>query len=60
MKYIKFIPVALFAITLSAYAQDASVNIATQTGNTLGLTISGYQYKEPSLDVKIDATAGRY
>jgi hypothetical protein len=39
----------------AAYAQDSLVNLATQTGNTLGLTLSGYEYKEPSLDVKITA-----
>ncbi|MBU3556869.1 hypothetical protein ICN18_04425 [Polynucleobacter sp. Ross1-W9] len=55
MKNINYIPVVLFAVTLSAYAEDTSVNIATQTGNTLGLTVSGYQYKEPSLSVVINA-----
>ena len=44
----------------AAYAQDAaaqesSINLATQTSNTLGLTVSGYQYKEPSLSVTINA-----
>jgi len=44
----------------AAYAQDAaaqesSINLATQTGNTLGLTLSGYQYKEPSVSVTINA-----
>jgi hypothetical protein len=39
----------------AAYAQDSSVDLATQTGNNLGLTISGYQYKEPSLSVTINA-----
>ena len=44
----------------AAYAQDtsaqeSSINLATQTGNTLGLTVSGYQYKEPSLSVTINA-----
>lgn len=55
MKNINLIACVLFTITLSAYAQDNSVNIATQTGNSLGLTVSAYQYKEPSLDVVINA-----
>lgn len=55
MKYIKFIPISLLALTLSVYAQNSSVTVATQTGNTLGLTLSGYQYREPSLDVTINA-----
>jgi hypothetical protein len=55
MKNIKFIPISLLTLTLSAYAQNSSVTVATQTGNTLGLTLSGYQYKEPSLDVVINS-----
>jgi len=31
------------------------VNLSTQTGNILGLTLSGYQYNEPSLNVVINA-----
>lgn len=49
-------PLLLLSMLSSiACAQDASVNLNTQTGNALGLTISGYQYKEPSLDVVINA-----
>lgn len=51
----KLIPWLLAIFSSVACAQDSSVNIATQTGNTLGLTLSGYQYKEPSLDVVISA-----
>ena len=53
----KLNPLALMLIFISSasYAQDSSITIATQTGNTLGLTVSGYQYKEPSLDVTINA-----
>jgi len=55
MRNIKFLPVALLATTFSAYAQESLVIIATQTGNSIGLTISGYQYKEPGLDVVINS-----
>ena len=51
----KLIPWLLAIFSSVAHAQDSSVSIATQTGNNLGLTISGYQYKEPSLDVVISA-----
>ena len=43
------------ACAQDASAQESSINLATQTGNTLGLTVSGYQYKEPSLSVTINA-----
>jgi hypothetical protein len=55
MKAAKLVLAGVLSITLNAHAQDSSANIATQTGNNLGLTISGYQYKEPSLDVVISA-----
>lgn len=55
MKYLKSIFVVILLTNLNAYAQDSVVNIATQTGNKLGLTLSGYQYKEPSLDVVINS-----
>lgn len=45
----------LYIVSGAAFAQDVSVSIGTQTGNTLGLTLSGYQYKEPSLGVTISA-----
>lgn len=54
-KEFKLIPWVAAILSSFAYAQDPSVNIATQTGNTLGLSISGYQYKEPSLDVVINS-----
>lgn len=38
------------------YAQSSGdVNLATQTSNTIGLTVSGYQYKEPSVNVVINS-----
>ena len=55
MRKSKVLALLLCLISGVSCAQDSSVTIATQTGNALGLTISGYQYKEPSLDVKIDA-----
>ena len=55
MKKFSFLPLTALALAYNVYAQESLVNISTQTGNNLGLTISGYQYKEPSLDVKIDA-----
>lgn len=55
MKASQFCLAGLLAAVFNAYAQDSSVTIATQTGNTFGLTFSGYQYKEPSLDVVITA-----
>jgi hypothetical protein len=55
MSNLKPLVTALALLASTVYAQDSSINIATQTGNTLGLTISGYQYKEPSLDVVISA-----
>ena len=42
-------------LTCPAYAQDSLLNLSTQTGNTFGLTVSAYQYKEPSLGVTISA-----
>lgn len=51
-----YFPLLVLSLVLGvANAQEASVTLATQTGNSLGLTLSGYQYKEPSLDVKITA-----
>ena len=55
MKATQFCLAGLLLLASNVYAQDSSVTIATQTGNTLGLTFSGYQYKEPSLDVVISA-----
>jgi hypothetical protein len=37
-----------------SYAQDL-INLSTQSANNLSLTLSGYRYKEPSLDVVINA-----
>jgi hypothetical protein len=50
-----FLSTAILMATFNVNAQDSSVSIATQSGNTLGLTVSGYQYREPSLDVVINA-----
>lgn len=55
MRKSNFLALVLCLFSGASYAQDSSVNIATQTGNTLGLTVSGYQYREPSLDVVINA-----
>jgi hypothetical protein len=55
MKANQFCLAGLWLIVSNAYAQDPSVIIATQTGNAFGLTLSGYQHKEPSLDVVISA-----
>ena len=55
MKKLFFLSTAILIAVFNVHAQDSSVSIATQSGNTLGLTISGYQYKEPSLDVTINA-----
>ncbi|MBU3596038.1 hypothetical protein ICN10_06435 [Polynucleobacter sp. 86C-FISCH] len=55
MKATQFCLAGLLLIVSNVYAQDSSVMIATQTGNTLGLTLSGYEYKEPSLNVVISA-----
>ena len=48
---------SLLLISKNVYCQEeiSGLSLSTQTGNTLGLTISGYQYKEPSLDVVINS-----
>ena len=38
-----------------AAAQPSPENLKTQSANQLGLTVSGYVYDEPSLDVRITA-----
>ena len=50
-----FPALVLCLLSGTSFAQDSSVSIATQTSNSLGLTLSGYQYKEPSLDVVINS-----
>jgi len=55
MKKLALLPLAMLALVWNAHAQDSSVIISTQSGNSLGLTLSGYQYREPSLDVVINA-----
>lgn len=50
-----YLACALSLIAATSHAQESPISIATKTGNTLGLTLSGYQYKEPSLDVIISA-----
>lgn len=56
----KFLTVVISSFLVIA-AQDVLsqnfpvLNMGTQTGNQFGLTFSGYQYKEPSLDVVIDS-----
>jgi hypothetical protein len=55
MSKLPFLPLTMLAFAFNVYAQNSSVNISTQSGNSLGLTISGYQYKEPSLDAVINS-----
>ena len=48
--------VSLAALSNMSFAQSVSVDLKTPTINELGLTLSTYSYKEPSLSVQMDAT----
>lgn len=54
MSKYNFLIFLLSAVPSLACAQN-SIAVGAQTINTLGLSISGYQYREPSLDVVISA-----
>ena len=54
MKRVLLLLVSLASsIATSALAQPSPENLKTQTANQLGLTVSGYIYDEPSLNVKM-------
>jgi hypothetical protein len=56
MKRVLLLLVSLASsIATSALAQPSPENLKTQTANQLGLTVSGYIYDEPSLNVKMTA-----
>jgi hypothetical protein len=46
----------LSSASMGVFAQSTPVNLKTQTGNEIGLTVSSYSYSEPSLNVSMKAT----
>ena len=53
-----FIAMALLVLSQASFAQETAPDVnslATKTGNTIGVTASGYQYKEPAPNVVINA-----
>ncbi len=52
------IALALLVLSQASFAQETAPDVnslATKTGNTIGVTASGYQYKEPAPNVVINA-----
>ena len=56
MKFAKLVLTASLISSSLVFAQSQPVNLKTQSGNELGLTISSYSYSEPSLNVSMKAT----
>lgn len=52
----KLLVIALFGCSSIALAQADQNKLKTQTGNEIGVTISSYDYSEPSLNVSMKAT----
>jgi hypothetical protein len=48
--------ILLSSASIGVFAQSTPVNLKTQTGNEIGLTVSSYSYSEPSISVSMKAT----
>ena len=56
MKFAKIVCTASLISSSLVFAQSQPLNLKTQTGNEIGLTISSYSYSEPSISVSMKAT----
>ena len=56
MKKKLMVTAALSTACIAVFAQSNSQDLKTPTINQIGLTVSSYSYKEPSLSVQMDAT----